>query len=103
MQFPFKTSEQYATEDTVEAHLRKRVKALRGLCFKLHPFFFGNGIPDRLVLLPGGRVLFFELKRPKGGRFEPLQERCHAKLRRMGFVVHVCNTKNSVNEALENE
>lgn len=89
----------YDTEDTVETHLRRQVKGLRGLCIKLNPFGV-RGIPDRLVLLPGGIVAFIELKRPVGGAFEPLQERWHGKLRQLGFRVYVCNTKASVDAAL---
>jgi hypothetical protein len=95
-----KRIDRYDTEDTVETHLRKRVKVLRGLCIKLNPFGYA-GIPDRLVLLPGGIVAFIELKRPVGGRFEPLQERWHGKLRQLGFRVYVCNTKASVDATLE--
>lgn len=60
-----------------------------------------SGWPDRMVLLPGGVVLFFELKRPKGGRLEPLQPWWHAQLRKLGFEVHLCNTKAAVDSALE--
>lgn len=98
--FPFKAAERYATEDTVEEHLRKKVKVLKGLCIKLNPFGM-RGIPDRLALIPGGIVVFFELKRPVGGSFEPLQQRWHTKLRQLGFRVYVCNTKASVDAALE--
>lgn len=83
------TGEKYHTETTVESHLKKRVKERKGLCIKL----FMRGWPDRLVLLRGGRVVFVELKRPVGGKYEPLQERNHAKLRALGFVVLVLNTK----------
>lgn len=92
--------ERLASEATVENHLRKGVKLLRGLCIKLNPFGV-RGIPDRLLLIPGGIVLFVELKRPVGGKFEPLQERWHVKLRRMGFTVVVCYTKAQVDELLE--
>lgn len=88
------------TESTVEGHLCRSVKTLGGLCIKLNPFGV-RGIPDRLVLLPVGRVCFVELKRPVGGVFEPLQERWHVKLRTMGFRVYVCNTKASVDDALK--
>lgn len=86
----------YARENTVEDHLCTCVKLLRGLCLKL-PALLYPGIPDRLVLLPEGRMYFVELKRPKGGRFEPLQERVHAKLRALGFTVLVLYTKEQVN------
>lgn len=88
------------TEDTVEKHLRLRVKALRGQCIKL-PAFLYPGIPDRLVLLPGPVVDFFELKRPVGGKLEKLQPMWHRRLRQLGFKMFLCNTKASVDAALE--
>lgn len=51
-------------EVDVEEALRKAVEAAGGLCLKLNPLWY-RGIPDRLVLLPGGRVVFVELKRSK--------------------------------------
>lgn len=48
----------------------------------------GNrGVPDRIVLLPHGRVVFVELKRP-GGKLEPLQERWARILKEMGHTVY---------------
>lgn len=85
-------------ESTVENHLVRSVKAVRGLTIKLR---FLRGWPDRVVLLPGGCVVFFELKRPVGGVFEKLQMRIHQKLRTLGFVVFVCRTKDDVNTAME--
>lgn len=85
------------TEDAVEKHLRKQVLALRGKCVKIRLL---TGWPDRLVLLPGGRILWFELKRPKGGRFEPKQPHIHKMLRDLGFRVYVCKTKEEVDVAL---
>ncbi len=45
----------------------------------------GEGLPDRLVLLPGGRAAPVELKKPKGGAVAPLQALRHRELNRMGF------------------
>lgn len=84
----------------MEKHLLKTVQALRGYCIKL-PAMFYPGIPDRLVLLPGGRVFFVELKRPVGGKFEPGQPMWLRKLAKLGFDVHVWNTKASVDAGLE--
>ncbi len=74
-------------EKTIEAALVKRVAALGGLCEK----FVSPGrrsVPDRLVSLPGGRIVFVELKAP-GKKPTPLQERDHAKRRALGFEVLV--------------
>ncbi len=58
---------------------------------------YTRGWPDRMVLWPVGVVEFVELKRPVGGRFEPLQLRTHDTLRKMGFTVLVLNTTPKVN------
>ena len=52
-------------EAEIEARLVRGVKEAGGLCYKfVSP---GNpGVPDRLILLPGGRILFVELKTPGG-------------------------------------
>ncbi|MBR5879532.1 MAG: VRR-NUC domain-containing protein [Akkermansia sp.] len=42
-------------------------------------------MPDRLVLLPGGRIYFVEMKRPKDGRLSPRQEWWGEKLTALGF------------------
>ncbi len=88
------------TEDKVEGHLTKVVKARGGITIKL-PAIWYAGIPDRMVLLPGGKVLFAELKRPVGGVFEKLQPLWIAKLRKLGFTVHVWHTKGSIDAYFE--
>lgn len=55
-----------------------------------------RGWPDRMLLWPVGIVDYVELKRPEGGKFEPLQERTHYELRKMGFRVEVLNTNEKV-------
>lgn len=88
------------TEDTVERHLMRQVKALRGMVLKL-PAIWYTGIPDRLVLLPQARVAFVELKRPKGGRYEPLQPWWLKRLAKLGFTVATLHTKEAVDDFLK--
>lgn len=47
-----------------------------------------RGWPDRTVLMPGGKVLFFELKTPKG-KTSKQQDLIHTQLRCKGFEVFV--------------
>lgn len=58
------------------------------------------GVPDRIALLPGGKIIFVELKRPKGGEVRKLQEWWHTKLRSLGFTVWVIKNRSDIN-ALE--
>lgn len=54
-------------EKSIEAKFRDGVKELGGLCYKFTSP--GSvGVPDRIVIMPGGRVYFVELKKDKGRR-----------------------------------
>jgi hypothetical protein len=82
-------------EKTIEAALVRRVKELGGLCEK----FVSPGrrsVPDRLVTLPGGRIVFVEVKAPGKGPTE-LQERDHWRRRKLGCEVIVINTVEGAN------
>lgn len=87
-------------EKTVEEYLIKRVAAqLHGKAMKwVSP---GNsGVPDRLVIVPGGRVYFVELKAP-GKRPRKLQEYVHKQIREMGCVVLTIDTKEKVDSFIK--
>ena len=72
-------------ERDVERALGGMVKCRGGLCLKwVCPGF--AGVPDRIILLPGARIIFVETKRPKGGQVAPLQKWWAAKLKRLGFA-----------------
>ncbi len=73
-------------ESEIESKLREPIKQLGGLCLKLVcPGF--TGVPDRLILLPGARVVFVELKAP-GKKERPRQLYVQGLLRRLGFPVY---------------
>ena len=69
-------------ERDIEVLLREGVKQLGGKAYKwVSP---GNaGVPDRIVILPGGKVIFIELKQ-ENGRLTRLQKVQQQTLRGMG-------------------
>ena len=74
------------SESDIEKRLRLGVKKLGGLCLKwVSPGF--TGVPDRIILLPGGRVVFVELKAP-GKHERPRQRIVQEALRYLGFIVY---------------
>ena len=73
-------------ESDIEAFLRKRVEQEGGKCWKwVSPG--RRGVPDRIVLLPYGRICFVELKAP-GEKEKPDQVRVQQILRSLGFRVY---------------
>lgn len=73
-------------EKDIESKLRKPIKELGGLCLKFETPGF-TGVPDRILLLPGGRVVFVETKQP-GKKERKRQEYVQAQLRALGFTVY---------------
>ena len=73
-------------EKNVESKLVKAVKSMGGLAPKfISPGL--DGVPDRLVLLPGGKMAFIELKAPDK-KLRPLQVRRKRQLESLGFLVY---------------
>ena len=73
-------------ESEVEKKLCKRVKKeLHGRAFKfVSPG--QNGVPDRIILLPMGRIYFVETKEP-GKKLRKLQKWVRDMIQELGFVV----------------
>ena len=86
-------------ERDIEAYLRDQVKAIGGIAYKfVSPG--SAGVPDRLVLLPGGRAVFVELKAP-GRQPTPLQLRQQRRIQDLGFTVLVIDSKEEVDEFIK--
>ena len=86
-------------EKLIEQKLVKAVKAAGGLC----PKFVSSGMdgmPDRLVLLPKGKLSFVEVKAP-GKKPRPLQLHRHEQLRQLGFRVAVLDHPDQIPGILE--
>lgn len=58
------------------------------------------GWPDRLFLIPGGKVLFIEFKRPNGGVVSKIQIHIHKLLTTFGFDVQIHDSKKEALQAI---
>lgn len=86
-------------ESAVEAKLVRGVKALGGIAYKFTSPGTA-GVPDRIVVLPGGRVIFAELK-TDSGRLSPGQRAQLDRLRALGAEAVVVRGPSGVVEFLE--
>ena len=72
-------------EKDIEKVLGRMVASHGGLCLKwVCPGW--TGVPDRIILLPGGHVMFVELKRSKSCNGSAMQIWWARKLRGLGFI-----------------
>lgn len=86
-------------EKTIEEHLVKAVRLMGGLAPKfISPGL--DGVPDRLLLLPDGRMAFAELKVP-GKQLRPLQKRRKRQLETLGFRVFVIDSTDQIGGVLD--
>jgi hypothetical protein len=81
-------------ESTLERRLVREVERIGGLAPKwVSPGH--RGVPDRLVILPGGRVAFVEMKAP-GKPLQPLQEKWARTLQGMGHRVYKLDSHDDI-------
>ena len=74
------------TEKYIEQKLVAEVKKRGGMAPKfVSPGL--DGVPDRIVLLPMGRIAFIELKAP-GQKMRPIQVKRKRQLEALGFLVY---------------
>lgn len=83
-----------SSEKLLERKLVTAVKLKGGVAVKLTSPSF-NGLPDRLILMPQGRVCFAEIK-TTGQKLRPIQLVVKAMLEKLGFVVWVIDDETSL-------
>lgn len=87
------------SEKAIERYLSDSVKELGGICLK-----YSNpgmaGYPDRICLLPGGVTIWAELK-SKDGALKAIQKIRIGQLARLGHQVHVCSSREAIDEVLK--
>lgn len=86
-------------EKQIEQKLVQAVRKSGGMCMKfVSPNF--DGMPDRVILLPGGKIAFAELKAP-GKKPRPLQIARHKTLMGLGFRVYVIDSAEQIGAILD--
>ena len=86
-------------EKAIERKLLMAVKSLEGIAPKFTSPGF-DGMPDRIVLLPGGHMAFVEVK-AHGKKPSPIQMARHRLLRRLGFKVYVLDDEQQIGDVLD--
>lgn len=86
-------------EREIEQKLIDAIRAQGGVCWKfVSP---GTaGVPDRIILMPMGRIAFVEVKSP-GERPRKLQLARHRLLQRLGFKTFVLDNPEQIGGILD--
>ena len=88
-------------ENSIEKRLKNKVEKHGGKALKfVSPGT--RGVPDRIILLPGARTLFVELKAP-GKVLRPLQAKRASELRKLGFIVQCFDSFQAVDDFVRKE
>jgi len=87
------------SEKLLERKLSKGIEKLGGWSIKLLSTHI-TGLPDRLCLLPGGRLFFAEIKTTKQ-KPRKIQLWVHQKLRNLGFRVEIIDNSDFIKEVLK--
>ena len=86
-------------EKEIEKKLVEGIRRLGGRAYKwVSPG--SNGVPDRIIVMPGGRILFVELK-TSTGVVSKLQKRQIRMLSQMGCDVRVVFGMDGVQDLLD--
>jgi hypothetical protein len=86
-------------ESAIEKRLKKEILKIGGKALKfVSPGV--TGVPDRIVLLPHGRIIFIELKAP-GEKPSPIQEYRAKELRALGFDVRCIDSVEKIRELIK--
>lgn len=84
----------FSNERQIEQRLVTETRKRGGMALKFVSLSFA-GMPDRLILLPDGKMAFVEVKAP-GQKPRPLQVKRHAMLRKLGFKVFVLDAASDI-------
>lgn len=84
-------------EGRIQAYAMAEFKKLGGLVRKIR-YEGRNGCPDLLIILPGGLVVFVEVKKDERTGPDPHQAREHERMRQRGALVYTVGSKEQVDK-----
>lgn len=87
------------SEKVLEDKFTNGIEKLGGICWKWFSIHI-TGLPDRICLLPGGRIFFAEIKTTKK-KPKPRQLIVHRQLRNLGFRVEVIDNSDQIKQILQ--
>lgn len=87
------------SEKKLEAQLRDGVMRAGGWSLKMLTAYV-KGLPDRLCLLPQGRIFFAEIKTTKK-KPTPIQLLVQSRIRKLGFRVEVLDSSQQIKDLLK--
>ena len=87
------------SESQLERKLFERIKKMGGMALKfISP---GRaGVPDRIILMPEGKIYFVEMK-SRRGEINPIQEYVFEKFKNLGFEVRILNSEEKIKNFLQ--
>ncbi len=86
-------------EKLIEKKLREGIKKLGGMALKFIPSYW-VGAPDRLVLLPEGKIYWVETK-STGDKLRAVQQTRKKQLEKLGFKVFKIDNQESLDSFFE--
>lgn len=87
-------------EKEIERDVCKFAKSKGWLYYKFSSIN-NRGVPDRIFIAPGGRIIFVEFKRP-GNKPTSLQTFVHDTLKRQGCTVWIVDNVEDGKQLIEN-
>jgi len=87
-------------ESAIERELMRRVHGRGGVCVKVGALG-ARGFFDRLIILPGPRSIFCEVKKPRGSRISSHQHQWHDQFRVLNVEVAVVRNSEDIDALLK--
>lgn len=87
-------------EGIVQTYAQEQLKA-KGCLVRKIGYESRRGCPDLIVMIPGGRIVFLEMKKDEKTKADPHQAREHKRMQAVGVDVRVIGSKEQADKLIE--